>query len=112
MLRHSSRSTCLVLSAFCLIATAVPVRAQQLTFTTFAGSVGGSGAEDGTGSAARLTYPYGLATDRAGNVYVPDVGTYTIRKITAAGVVTTLAGAEGLFGFADGIGGAARFGIP
>jgi sugar lactone lactonase YvrE len=48
--------------------------------------------------------------DSARNVYVAD--TATIRKVTAAGVVTTLAGTAGVFGSADGTGAAARFGFP
>ena len=72
------------------------------------GFVGGSA--DGTGSAARFHYPYGVAVDSAGNVYVADAGNHTIRKVTATGVVTTLGGLAGSFGSVDGTGSAARFG--
>jgi hypothetical protein len=75
--------------------------------TTLAGSPGNSGTVDGTGSAARFVNPTGVATDTAGNVYVGDQ--YTVRKITPAGVVTTLAGTPGASGSADGTGSAARF---
>ncbi|WP_235025407.1 NHL repeat-containing protein [Caballeronia terrestris] len=80
--------------------------------TTLAGTPGVSGAADGSGAAARFSYPFGIAADRAGNVYVADSGNNTIRKITPAGVVTTLAGTAGVSGIADGSGAAAQFHIP
>jgi hypothetical protein len=80
--------------------------------TTLAGTAGSSGSTDGTGSAARFNLPYGVAVDTAGNVFVADNFNYTIRKITSAGVVTTLAGLAGSSGSTDGTGSAARFGQP
>ena len=82
------------------------------TVTTLAGS-GALGSADGTGAAARFYQPDPLAYDGAGNLYVGDVGNNTIRKIVlATGVVTTLAGAAGPSGSADGTGPAARFSGP
>jgi sugar lactone lactonase YvrE len=80
--------------------------------TTLAGTVGSSDSADGTGAAASFSYPYGLATDSAGNVYVADTNNSTIRKITSAGVVTTLAGLANNPGSADGTGAAASFNYP
>ncbi len=80
--------------------------------TTLAGSAGESGSANGTGVAARFDSPSGIAVGSGGVVYVADAGNHTIRKITSAGVVTTLAGSAGLSGSVDGTGAAARFDWP
>jgi len=80
--------------------------------STLAGTAGVAGSADGTGAAARFNQPSGIAVDGAGNVYVGDYGNNTIRKITSAGVVSTVAGAAGVFGSADGAGAQARFAYP
>src|SRR5205814_785434 len=80
--------------------------------TTLAGLAGSAGSADGTGSAARFSDPYGVATDSAGNVYVADRSNQSIRKVTPGGVVTTLAGLAGSDGSADGTGSDARFTQP
>jgi hypothetical protein len=60
--------------------------------TTFAGMPGVSGTNNGLGSNARFNQPDRLAVDGAGNVYVSDFGNGLVRKITAAGMVSTLPG--------------------
>lgn len=80
--------------------------------TTFAGIAGLVGNVDGTGTAARFALPEGQAIDSNNNIYVADYGSHTIRKITPAGVVTTLAGSPGVTGGIDGTGAAARFNGP
>ena len=59
--------------------------------STLAGLADTSGNVDGTGSAARLNQPWGLGVNAASNVYVADSSNGAIRKVTPAGVVTTVA---------------------
>ena len=80
--------------------------------STLAGLAGFAGSADGTGSAAQFSHPSGVAVVSAGNVYVADTGNHTIRKVTPAGVVTTLAGLAGGVGSEDGTGIGARFNLP
>jgi sugar lactone lactonase YvrE len=80
--------------------------------TTIAGLSGSPGSADGTGSAARFNGPRAIAVDSGGTLYVTDGNNHTIRKITAGGVVTTLAGQAPTPGFVDGTGSAARFNNP
>jgi|GEM_PF-1260161 len=83
--------------------------------TTFAGTAGLAGATNETGALARFNRPTGVAVDSLDNVYVTDYNNNTIRKITPAGVVTTLAGSALpalIIGAADGNGAAASFNKP
>jgi len=80
--------------------------------TTYAGAPSQFGSADGPATSARFFLPYGVAIDGDGNLYVADSGNHTIRKITAAGVVSTLAGSAMQSGFVDGTGSAARFNSP
>jgi streptogramin lyase len=77
----------------------------------FAGSFT-AGSSDGAGLSASFNGPYGIATDSAGNVYVSEQTNQTIRKITPAGVVTTIAGVAGSPGDTDGPAAQARFNVP
>lgn len=100
-----------------LVALCGPAQGQNLPinaydFSNFAGQPGTTGSSEGTGSDARFNYPRGVAVDSAGNAYVADYYNNTIRKVTPAGAVTTLAGLAGTAGSADGTGSAARFDRP
>jgi hypothetical protein len=78
------------------------------TVSVLAGTSGSSGNVNGTGSAARFNEPRGISVDTNGDIYVGDSGNSTIRKITPAGVVTTVSSPFGN-NFADGFFGNARF---
>jgi hypothetical protein len=82
---------------------------------SLAGMAGVSGYADGAGAAAKfgsVWYFQPIALDGQGNVYVADCYNHAVRKVTPAGVVTTLAGDAQSGGFADGVGAAARFNCP
>jgi len=77
--------------------------------TTLAGSW--EGYADGPGNHAAFNTPSGLALDSEGNLFVADTGNNRIRKITPAGMVSTVAG-DGTSGYVDGPGIQARFDGP
>ena len=89
---------------------------RQLTaagqITTIAGTAGANGTTDGMGPTARFNHPSGVAIDATGSLYVTDNGNHTVRKITATGAVTTLAGLARKKGSTDGAGSLARFDTP
>jgi sugar lactone lactonase YvrE len=80
--------------------------------TTFAGLAGASGTTDGTGSSARFDLPAGIVVDADDNLYVADSNNHSIRRITPAGVVTTVAGTPGSNGTTDGSAASASFYRP
>jgi len=80
--------------------------------TTIAGQARVYGADNGVGTNALFRYPAGLAVDQATNLYVADTDNCLIRKITPAGVVTTIAGKMLFPGAADGVGTNATFNYP
>ena len=63
------------------------------------------------GRGATLCDPYGVVSDAEGNAFVTDAGSHTVRRVSASGEVTILAG-SGKPGFADGRGSSASFDYP
>jgi len=78
--------------------------------SVFAGS-GAEGSDDGIGVAASFTQPAGITIDASDNLYVSDIFTDAIRRITPAGSVTTVV-AGGASGSADGPTNTATFNTP
>ncbi len=103
----NSQGTVTSTAATLTVASVAPAGA----LSVFAGNVYGPGA-DGSGAAASFYYPTGPSVDSAGNLYIADSGNYTIRKITPAGQVTTLAGTYLQEGNNDGTGPNAGFYAP
>ena len=63
------------------------------TITTYAGTgERGFGGDGGLATAALLNYPWAVAVDGAGNLYIADRGNYLVRKVTRAGIISTVAG--------------------
>src|SRR5438552_742785 len=66
--------------------------------TTVAGGGGEGPGDNGPATKAQLTQPSGVAVDNVGNIYIADHQDQRVRKVNAAGIITTLAG-TGVRGF-------------
>ena len=82
------------------------------TVSLLAGYTGESGTANGTGTGARFYQPVSLALDASGNLLVTDTFNHTLRRVTGAGVVTTLAGEATVPENEDETGTAAHFNLP
>lgn len=80
--------------------------------SVWAGQPGQAGHADGLARSARFQHPAGLSLDRQGNLYVADQLNSTVRRVSPAGVVTTLVGEAGQPGSTDGQGAAGRLSQP
>jgi len=83
--------------------------------TRFAGNnTSGFSGDGGQATSAQLNFPQGLAVDASGNIYIADGGNRIIRKVATNGVISTIAGTPGTYGF-SGDGGpatSAQLGLP
>ncbi|TWG39112.1 hypothetical protein ATF69_0980 [Acidovorax delafieldii] len=99
--------------------TAAPPPAAQASLSLLAGTTSGSGYLDGLAADALFAGPPALALSPAGDLLMADTGNHAIRKLTASGIVSTVAGdkspepSPSIQGqYADGPGTAARFYYP
>ena len=83
-----------------------------VTVSTLAGIAFQPGSVNGAVTVAQFNNPYGVAVDAQGNVYVADYYNSLIRKITAAGIVSTLSGVSAKAGYVDGGPSTAEFNGP
>src|SRR5689334_13736990 len=69
------------------------------TLTVIAGNgIPGFSGDGGPASSAQMSYVHGVAADNTGNVFIADTSNNRVRKVSAAGVITTVAG-NGGWGF-------------
>ncbi len=98
-----------VLAIFPCLAVAQP--STTYSIRTIAGSPRTTG-DSGPAVAALLWSPAGVSVDAAGNVYIADSGNARIRKLTPAGLITTVAGTIAGFGGDAGAAGSAELSFP
>jgi sugar lactone lactonase YvrE len=97
------------LFSLCILLISFSQKAQNFV-STYAGN-GTPGLVNGDTITARFNTPFGMCIDKFENIYIADAGNNCIRKISATGSVTTLAG-TGVAGFADGPAASAQFNSP
>jgi hypothetical protein len=90
---------------------------REVTPQGFISTYAGDGApgyrgDDGPATRAQLSSPTGLALDALGNLYIADSGNNVIRRVSTAGVITTVAGNVAADQASGGLGGFAGDGGP
>lgn len=86
-----------------MCATAQAYNTNDIIATYAGNATQGYSGDGGAAVAAMLNEPALMAVDAAGNVYVSDIASHTIRKISTSGIITTIAG-TGTAGYnGDGI---------
>jgi uncharacterized protein YjdB len=73
------------------------INASGIISTIAGDGIAGNTGDGGAATAARLYYPYDVATDHAGNIYIADLSDNRIRKISTSGIISAFAG-SGAFG--------------
>lgn len=99
--------TACVLSVSILGAACSDDDEKTATVTTLAGT-GTKGYADGAGSTAKFSTPSGVTADASGNIYVTDFENFIVRKVTASGEVSSVAGQTSA-GYLNGVGDLAKF---
>jgi sugar lactone lactonase YvrE len=81
--------------------------------STVAGSTRGYSGDGGLATAAQMFFPYAVAVDAAGNIYIADTSNYRIRKVNGSGIISTIAGTGSqLYSGDGGLATAAQIGRP
>lgn len=101
-------SFCPLMFSFSCVCLSFPTNATGLVSTFAGGPLLGNA--DGFGTSASFRKLRLLTVDSSGTLYVVD--RYTIRQITSAGLVSTIAGTYGRDSFSDGIGSSVSFNSP
>jgi sugar lactone lactonase YvrE len=111
---HNPRSICMDGAGNLFIADLLNNKIKEVTVGGMVNLIAGSGVQgnvNGTGANASFYHPTGIDLDPQGNIIIVDAGNNEVRKITLAGVVTTVAG-TGLAGFNNGPVATATFNDP
>src|SRR6266480_4596603 len=87
----TGRACAAVFAIFLSLAFTGPARADKVTLVA-----GGTGGDGGPADQARVSRPFGVIFDKAGNMYIGQFGTKTdgqlVRKVDTKGIITTIAG--------------------